>query len=148
MQVPRWRRNPWCCAASHFATINLQRASWLLLVRLNLGFILRETCFYTHHTFHLGFPTDVCIYAYQAKFLAPLPGRSRHAARGVSTSQSLYFVFVLLSFIYYFVCCTKSKYKKISCYFYFICYLVCYIKNTKKLVYLHLLYLVCFIYYY
>ncbi|KAK1649177.1 hypothetical protein QYE76_066982 [Lolium multiflorum] len=39
--------------------------SWLLLVRLNLGFILRETCFYTHHTFHLGFPTDVCIYAYQ-----------------------------------------------------------------------------------
>ncbi|KAK1617713.1 hypothetical protein QYE76_023230 [Lolium multiflorum] len=55
----------WCCAASHFATINLQRASWLLLVRLNLGFILRETCFYTHHTFHLGFPTDVCIYAYQ-----------------------------------------------------------------------------------
>ncbi|KAK1696206.1 hypothetical protein QYE76_012903 [Lolium multiflorum] len=40
--VPSWRRNPWCCAASHFATINLQRASWLLLVRLNLGFILRE----------------------------------------------------------------------------------------------------------
>ncbi|KAK1663442.1 hypothetical protein QYE76_051601 [Lolium multiflorum] len=32
----------------------------------NLGFILRETCFYTHHTFHLGFPTDVCIYAYHA----------------------------------------------------------------------------------
>ncbi|KAK1608838.1 hypothetical protein QYE76_032511 [Lolium multiflorum] len=31
-----------CCAASHFATINLQRASWLLLVRLNLGFFLRE----------------------------------------------------------------------------------------------------------
>ena len=50
-----------------------------------------------------------------SKFLAPLPGRSRHAARGVSTSQSLYFVFVLLSFIYYFVCCTKSKHKKISC---------------------------------
>ena len=50
-----------------------------------------------------------------ALFLAPLPGRSRHAARGVFTSQSLYFVFVLLYFIYYFVCCTKSKYKKISC---------------------------------
>jgi hypothetical protein len=42
VQIPRWRRNPWCCAASHFATINLQRASWLLLVRLNLGFFLRE----------------------------------------------------------------------------------------------------------
>ncbi|KAK1626436.1 hypothetical protein QYE76_000751 [Lolium multiflorum] len=25
-----------------------------------------KTCFYTHHTFHLGFPTDVCIYAYHA----------------------------------------------------------------------------------
>ena len=63
----------------------------------------------------LGVPNGRVLYACQAKFLAPLPGRSRHAARGVSTSQSLYFVFVLLSFIYYFVCCTKSKYKKISC---------------------------------
>ena len=33
VQVPRWRRNPWCCAALHSVTINLQRASWLLLVR-------------------------------------------------------------------------------------------------------------------
>jgi hypothetical protein len=33
--------------------------SWffLLLVRLNLGFILRETCCCAHHTFLLGFPT-------------------------------------------------------------------------------------------
>src|SRR5215203_4472463 len=74
-----------------------------------------KTCHCAHHTFLLGFPTDVYIYAHQACFLAPLPGRSRHAARGVSTSQSLYFVFVLLYFIYYFVCCTKSKHKKISC---------------------------------
>jgi hypothetical protein len=28
-----------------------------LLVRLNLGFILRETCRCAHHTFLLGFPT-------------------------------------------------------------------------------------------
>ena len=63
----------------------------------------------------LGVPNGRVLYAYQALFLAPLPGISRHAARGVSTSQSLYFVFALLYFIYYFVCCTKSKYKKISC---------------------------------
>jgi hypothetical protein len=30
---------------------------FLLLVRLNLGFILRETCRCAHHTFLLGFPT-------------------------------------------------------------------------------------------
>src|SRR5215213_186578 len=73
------------------------------------------------------------------KFLAPLPGRSRHAARGVSTSQSLYFFFVLLYFIYYFVCFTKSKYKKI----------ICYIKNTKKKIsYLSLLYSPCLLFAY
>jgi hypothetical protein len=32
-------------------------AFFLLLVRLNLGFILRETCRCAHHTFLLGFPT-------------------------------------------------------------------------------------------
>src|SRR5215203_3011172 len=124
----RWGRVLWlCCAGSTLApeslvlrrtTFRHHQPSTCFLAptgSINLGFILRETCFYMHHTFHLGFPTDVCIYAYQAKFLAPLPGRSRHAARGVSTSQSLYFVFVLLYFIYYFVCCTKSKHKKISC---------------------------------
>jgi hypothetical protein len=30
---------------------------FLLLVRLNIGFILRETCRCAHHTFLLGFPT-------------------------------------------------------------------------------------------
>ena len=27
---------------------------------INLGFLLRETCRCTHHTFLLGFPTDAC----------------------------------------------------------------------------------------
>ena len=82
---------------------------------INLGFLLRENLLLYASHLPLGVPNGRVLYAYQALFLAPLPGRSRHAARGVSTSQSLYFVFVLLSFIYYFVCCTKSKYKKISC---------------------------------
>ena len=37
---------------------------------------------------------------HQAFFLAPLPGRRSTSARGVSRSQSLYFVFVLLSLFY------------------------------------------------
>jgi hypothetical protein len=47
-------------------------------------------------------------------FLAQLPGRSRHAARGVSHIQSIYFVFVLLYFTL------------------FTALFAFYIKNTKK----------------
>ena len=114
VQVPRWRRNPWCCAALHSFTNNLH-VIFISYWFDNLGFLLRETCRCAHHTFLLGFPTDVCFTRYQALFLAPLPGRSRHAARGVSHIQSLYFVFVLLYFIFCLVC-------------------FLYIKNTKKLV--------------
>src|SRR5215217_9133286 len=107
----RWGKVLWlCCAGSTLAPESLvlrrttsrrHQPSTCFLAptgSINLGFLLRETCSCTHHTFHLGFPTSVCFTRHQAKFLAPLPGRSRHAARGVSTSQSLYFVFVLLSF--------------------------------------------------
>ncbi len=85
-----WFDKPWFLSEGKLAAVRIIPSSW-------------------------GCPTNVWNTRHQALFLAPLPGRSRHAARGVSTSQSLYFVFVLLSFIYYFVCCTKSKYKKISC---------------------------------
>jgi hypothetical protein len=60
-----------------------------------------------------GFPTGPV--RHQDCFLAPLSGRKRISARGVSHFQSLYFVIVLLSFFV------------ISC-------LLLYIKNTKKLV--------------
>ena len=124
----RWGKVLWlCCAGSTLAPESLvlrrttsrrHQPSTCFLAptgSINLGFILRENLpLYASHL-PLGVPNGRVLYAYQALFLAPLPGRSRHAARGVSTSQSLYFVFVLLSFIYYFVCCTKSKYKKVSC---------------------------------
>ena len=32
---------------------------------INLGFLPRETCCCTHHTFHLGFPTSVCFTRHQ-----------------------------------------------------------------------------------
>ena len=85
-----WFDKPWFLSEGKLAAVRIIPSSW-------------------------GCPTNVWNTRHQALFLAPLPGRSRHAARGVSTSQSLYFVFVLLYFIYYFVCCIISKHKKISC---------------------------------
>ena len=115
----RWGKVLWlCCAGSTLAPESLvlrrttsrrHQPSTCFLAppgSINLGFFLRENLpLYASHL-PLGVPNGRVLYAYQALFLAPLPGRSRHAARGVSTSQSLYFVFVLLYFIYYFVCCT------------------------------------------
>jgi hypothetical protein len=47
-------------------------------------------------------------------FLAPLPGRKRISARGVSHFQSFYFVIVLLSsFILFLFASFYQKYKKI-----------------------------------
>ena len=47
-------------------------------------------------------------------FLAPLPGRKRISARGVSHLQSLYFVFVLLSLFYFVLFASLyQKHKKI-----------------------------------
>ena len=50
-----------------------------------------------------------------SSFSGAVAGEIKTRCKGSLHFQSLYFVFVLLSFIYYFVCCTKSKYKKISC---------------------------------
>ena len=58
----------------------------------------------------LGVPNGRVLYAYQAKFMAPLPGRSRHAARGVSHTQSIYFVYCLA--LFYFLSCLLSLYQK------------------------------------
>ena len=67
-------------------------------------------------------------------FLAALPGRKTTSARGVSRSQSFYFVFVLLVLFYFILFVLfYQKPKKISYYYYCFC-LHCYIKNQKKLV--------------
>jgi hypothetical protein len=63
--------------------------------------------------FSWGFPTGPV--RHQDCFLAPLPGRKRISARGVSHFQSFYFVIVFLSFFTLFC-------------------LLLFIKNTKKLV--------------
>jgi hypothetical protein len=61
----------------------------------------------------LGFPTGSQRYAPTSSFLAPLQGRKRISARGVSHFQSLYFVIVLLSFFILFCLhLVYEKYKK------------------------------------
>ena len=107
------RRNPWCCAALHSVTNNLHvfldsywfDKPWFLTEgKLAAVYIIPSS------------PTSAAL------FLAPLPGRSRHAARGVSHFQSLYFVFVLLYFILYtaLFAFLLSKYKKLVTCIYFI----------------------------
>jgi hypothetical protein len=71
-----------------------------------------KTCYCAHHTFLLGFPTGWLSCPHQAVFLAPLPGKKKTSARGVSHAHPLLcFCFALLYFC-----------------------LHCFIKNTKKLV--------------
>jgi hypothetical protein len=59
-----------------------------------------------------GFPTGPV--RHQSLFLAPLPGRKRISARGVSHFQYFYFVIVLLSLFTLFLFASfYQKYKKL-----------------------------------
>ena len=102
--------------------------------RYPLGFLLRENLLPCSSYLPLGVPNGSLLGQHQADFLAPLPGRRSTSTRGVSHSQSFYFVIVLLIlFLFTFL---YRKYKKISYSFYSSCfiYLLCSVKNTKKLV--------------
>jgi hypothetical protein len=59
----------------------------------------------------LGFPTG-CSYKPSSSFLAPLSGRKKTFARGVSHAQS--FTFLLFYFILFLLASFYQKYKKIS----------------------------------
>jgi hypothetical protein len=48
-----------------------------------------KTCYCSHHTFLLGFPTGWLFFPHQAIFLAPLPGKKKTSARGVSHADTL-----------------------------------------------------------
>jgi hypothetical protein len=91
--------------------------SWffLLLVQLNLGFIVREELLLCSSYLPLGVPNWVPTMHYQAIFLAPLSGRKRISARGVSRFQYFYFVIALLIFFTLFLLAYfYQNYKKIS----------------------------------
>jgi hypothetical protein len=77
---------------------------FLLLVPLNLGFILRETCRCAHHTFLLGFPTGWLSTANQA-FFGTIVGEKEDFCKGSLSLPIFYFVIVLLICVYFiFVC--------------------------------------------
>ena len=64
VQVPRWRRNPWCCAALHSVTNNLHvvlDSYWFD----NLGFLLRENLLLYASHLPLGVPNGRVLYACQ-----------------------------------------------------------------------------------
>jgi hypothetical protein len=89
---------------------------FLLLVRLNLGFILRETCRCAYHTFLLEFPT---------RWLAPpikhfsgtVAGKKEHFCKGSLSLPIFYFVIVLLIFFTSFFCIFLSKIQKKSSFY-------------------------------
>jgi hypothetical protein len=93
------------------ASINLRKLVLSPTGSINLGFMLREDLLLCSSYPPLGVPNWVTNKHYQAILLAPLPGRKRISARGVSRFQS----FTLLLFCFTFFC------------------LHLFIENTKKL---------------
>jgi hypothetical protein len=68
---------------------------------------------------NLGVPNWASTTCHQASFLAPLPGRKRISASGVSHFQSFYFVIVLLNFFTLFLFASfYQKYKKLVPFFF------------------------------
>jgi hypothetical protein len=93
--------------------------SWffLLLVRLNLAFILREDLLLCSSYLPLGVPNWVPNTHYQAIFLASSPGRKRIFARGVSRLQSFtLLLFFLFSLLYFFLLVSIKNTKNSSFY--------------------------------
>ena len=73
MQVPRWRRNPWCCAALHSVTKNLHVALdsyWFD----NLGFLVRENLLLYASHLPLGVPNGRVIHALSSTFSGAVAG--------------------------------------------------------------------------
>jgi hypothetical protein len=86
----------------------------------NLGFLLRENLLLYSSYLSLGVPNWVVICRHQASFLAPLPGKKKTSARGVSQAYLLLcfkfcFTLFLLALFY-------RKHKKIS--FLYSCYFI------------------------
>ena len=96
-----WGKVIWlCCAGLHVAAdagsapchksvcFNLGEDLLSPTGSINLGFLLRETCYCLHHTFLLGFPNKSSIITFlgtASVFLAPLPGRGSPSSSPLST---------------------------------------------------------------
>jgi hypothetical protein len=95
------------------ASINLRKLVLSPTGYINLGFILRKDLLLCSSYLLLGVPNWVPTMDYQAIFLAPLPGRKRISARGVSRFQSFLLCYCFAYFIYFiFACIFLSKIQK------------------------------------
>ena len=78
-------------------------------------FLLRETCRCAHHTFLLGFPTDVCLTRIKTVFWRRCRG-DQDTLQGESLTPNLFTLFiVLLYFIFFLVCFLYIK-KIVTCF--------------------------------
>ena len=122
MQVPRWRRNPWCCAALHSVTNNLHvflDSYWFD----NLGFLLRENLLLYASHLPLGVPNGRVLTARIKLFFWRRCRGDQDTLQGESPTSNLFTLFfVLLHFILFtaLFAFLLSKYKKISYCIYFI----------------------------
>jgi hypothetical protein len=90
---------------------------FLLLVRLNHGFILRETWCCAHHTFFLGFPTG-CLPRTIKHFSGAVAEKKEDFCKGSLSLPMFYFVIVLLTFFTLFLFASfYRKYNKISSFY-------------------------------
>ena len=83
----------------------------LLLVRLNLGFILRENLLLYSSYLPLGVFNECVSFASSSTFSGAVAGEVKPSVRGVSHFKSLYFVIVLLS-LFFILSCLLSLLKK------------------------------------
>jgi hypothetical protein len=95
------------------ASINLRKLVLSPTGSINLGFILREDLLLFSSYLPFGVPKWVPTTHYQAIFLAPLPGRKRISARGVSRFQFFTLFFLLIFFTLFLLASFYQKYKKL-----------------------------------
>jgi hypothetical protein len=93
------------------ASINLWKLVLSPTGSINLGFIPREDLLLCSSYLPLGVPNWVHNTHYQAIFLAPLPGRKRISARGISRFQS--FILLLFCFTLFLLASFYQNIKKI-----------------------------------
>ena len=139
MQVPRWHRNPWCCAALHSFTNTFEATSfsywfdkpWFhtegklaaaLIIPSSWGSQL--TCD-VQALFLALLPGRYSLVNLElaTRFLAPLPGKTELLLQGESLTPNLFtLLFVWLSlFLFSLVCSLYQKHKKklVTCLFQF-----------------------------
>src|SRR5829696_1053469 len=107
MQVPRWRRNPWCCAALHSSTNNLHvflDSYWFD----NLGFILRENLLLYASHLPLGVPNGRVLTARIKLFFWRRCRGDQDALQGESLTSNLFTLFLSCFILLYLLLCLFS----------------------------------------